>query len=436
MVGGEAALIQTISGLVLLLACSAFMSGSETSLFSLSGLRVRRLQSEGARGRLIASLLAHPRSLLSTILICNIFVNVFASSLSASLFRRLEVSSVVSVVVMACLILVFGEISPKTIAIRNAEPLARFVAPAIYGLSRLVSPLRVALLWITGGIVRLIDKRIPSDSTISEDELRTAVRIGLSEGVLDAQERDMIHGVFVLETKQVRDIMRPRRDLFALDLATPVEELVRRVSEHECARVPVYEEEADRIVGMLYARDLLGHRGAAGGPSRVDVRALLRRPYFVPDSMAIDDLLAELRRPGQHFALVVDEYGTVIGFLTLEDVLEVIVGRLDLKKGEPLRYSLEDDRTVLADAALGLDQLNALLGTALADEYSVSIGGLITHRLGRIPEAGERLELPGVGIEVLRAQKTRVELVRVRRADRGRPVERARATGRDGGARR
>ena len=413
--------------MVLLLACSGFLSGSETSLFSLSGLRVRRLQGESKTGRLIASLLSHPRSLLSTILICNIFVNVLASSLSASLFRRLGVSSLVSVAVMTCLILVFGEISPKTIAIRNAEPLARLVAPVIYALSRFVSPLRIALLWATGGIVRLIDRRIPLDSSISEDELRTAVRIGLSEGVLDAQERDMIHGVFVLETKQVRDIMKPRRDLFALDLATPPEELVRRVSEHEYARVPVYDEEPDRIAGMLYARDLLGYRGAAAG---IDVRALLREPYFVPDSMAIDDLLAELRRRTQHFALAVDEYGTVIGFLTLEDVLEVIVGRLDLKKGEPLRYSLEDDRTVLADAALGLDQLNALLGTALDDEYSVSVGGLITHRLGRIPETGERLELPGVRIDVLRAQKTRIELVRVRRTDRGRGADRK------GGARR
>lgn len=399
------------------------MSGSETALFSLSRLRVRRLQSESKRGRLIAALLAHPRSLLSTILIYNIFINVFASSLSASLFRNLGAPPVASAAVMTCLILVFGEISPKTIAIRNAEPLARAVAPIIYGLSRLVSPLRAMLLWVTGGIVRLIDRRIPSDSTISEGELRTAVRIGLSEGVLDAQERDMIHGVFVLETKHVRDVMKPRRDLFALDLTTPLDEIVRRVSEHEYARVPVYEEEPDRIVGMLYARDLLGYRG--GGGSDIAARSLLREPYFVPDSMAIDDLLAELRRRALHFALVVDEYGTVIGFLTLEDVLEVIVGRLDLKKGEPLRYSLEDDRTVLADAALGLDQLNSLLGTALEDEYSVSIGGMITHRLGRIPEAGEGLELPGVRIEVLRAQKTRIELVRVKRTDRGRPAERA-----------
>jgi putative hemolysin len=402
------------------------MSGSETALFSLSNLRVRRLQSESRVGRRIASLLAHPRSLLTTILICNILVNTLASSLSVSLFRDLSAhsggvispsaSTLMSVVVMTFLILVFGEITPKTIAIRNAEPLARRVAPIIYGLSRVVSGLRVVLLWVTGGILRLLDSRIPADGSVSEAELRTAVRIGLSEGVLDPQERDMIHGVFLLESKQVRDIMRPRRDLFALDVATPLAEVVRQVREHEYARVPVYNEEPDRIIGMFHARDLLGlHRAAPGANG---VRALLREPYFVPEAMMIDDLLSELRRRATHFALVVDEYGTLSGFVTLEDVLEVIVGRLDIKKREPLRYSLEDDRTVLADAALSLDELNRLLGTSLDDELAVSIGGLITHRLGRIPEAGEQLELPGVAIEVLRAQKHRVELVRVRRAER------------------
>jgi putative hemolysin len=387
---------------------------------------VRRLQSESKRGRVIASLLAHPRSLLTTILICNILVNVFASSLSASLFRELSTGdgaimspstgSVVSVVVMTFLILVFGEITPKTIAIRNAEPLARRAAPIVYGLSRVVAPFRMVLLWVTGGIVRLLDSRLPADRSISADELRTAVRIGLSEGVLDSQERDMIHGVFVLESRQVRDIMRPRRDLFALDVAMPPDELVRQVREHEYARVPVYEENPDRIIGMLYARDLLGLHGTQ--PETIAVRELLREAYFVPEAVAIDDLLAELRGRAKHFALVVDEYGTVSGFVTLEDVLEVIVGRLDFKKGEPLRYSLEDDRTVLADAALALDELNTLLGTAIEDELSVSVGGLVTHRLGRIPEAGERLELPGVTIEVLRAKPHRVELVRVRRTDK------------------
>jgi putative hemolysin len=418
------AIIPTIIALALLLACSGFLSGSETSLFSLSSVRVRRLQSESKVGRLIAALLAHPRSLLSTILICNILVNVFASSLSASLFRMLgarglvpeSTASVLSVAVMTCLILIFGEITPKTIAIRNSEPLARAVAPVIYTLAKIVAPLRAGLLRVTGGIVRLVDKRIPADGSISRDELRTAVRIGLSEGVLDSQERDMIHGVFVLESRQVRDIMKPRRDLFALDLATPPETLVRRVREHEYARVPVYDEDPDQIIGMLYARDLLACAGGQGGA--IDVRALLREPYFVPEAMAIDDLLAELRRRAVHFALAVDEYGTVSGFLTLEDVLEVIVGRIDFKKGEAVRYSLEDDRTVLADAALALDELNAHLGTSLTDEFSVSIGGLITHRLGRIPEPGERLELPGVRIEVLRAKKHRVELVRVQRTDR------------------
>lgn len=387
---------------------------------------MRKLQSESKVGRRIASLLAHPRGLLTTILICNVLVNVFASSLSASLFRAIgegaegaipaSVMTVISVALMTFLILIFGEITPKTIAIRNAEPLARRTAPVIYALSRVVAPFRAMLLWITGGIVRLLDSRIPTDGSISEDELRTAVRIGLSEGVLDSQERDMIHGVFVLESRQVRDIMRPRRDLFALNVATPPDELARQVREHEYARVPVYEEEPDRIVGMLYARDLLEFHG--GVAEAIAVRELLREPYFVPEAMAIDDLLAELRRRAQHFALVVDEYGTVSGFVTLEDVLEVIVGRLDFKKGESLRYSLEDDRTVLADAALALDELNTLLGTALADELSVSIGGLVTHRLGRIPEAGERLELPGVTIEILRARKHRVELVRVRCTDK------------------
>jgi putative hemolysin len=210
--------------------------------------------------------------------------------------------------------------------------------------------------------------------------------------------------------------MKPRRDLFALDLATPADELVRQVREHEYTRAPVYDGEPDQILGMLYARDLLACVGQQA--DALDVRELLREAYFVPEAMGIDDLLAELKRRAVHFALVVNEYGTVSGFLTIEDVLEVIVGRLDIKKGEPIRYSLEDDRTVLADAALALDELNALIGTALEDEFSVSIGGLITHRLGRIPETGERLELPGVRIEVLRAQKQRVELVRVQRTER------------------
>jgi putative hemolysin len=412
-----------IVAILIFLAFSAFFSGSETALFSLSHVRVRKLQAEKKRRpALVAELLSHPRRLLVTILIGNMLVNIFASSLSASFFRTLfadshvfkGMSDLVSVFVMTTLILIFGEITPKTYAIQHPEKLALRVAPLIHAFSVIVRPIRAALKGVADAIVGILTRTVkPEEVKASEGELRTAVKMGVSQGLLDHQEQAMIHGLFEIETSQVREMMKPRSEIFALDLSTPVDEICRVFQEKRYTRVPMHTGDIDDVLGLLYAKDLLF--ASKSDLEKSGVRGLLRPVYFVPETMPVDRLLREFRARATHFALVVDEYGSISGLITMEDVLQSLMGQLGPARTASADHFFLDPDTAILRARLALSDFNELFSSSLSDELSVTIGGYLTHHMGKIPPAGEVYETEQFRFEIRKATRNKIEEILVKR---------------------
>jgi len=248
--------------------------------------------------------------------------------------------------------------------------------------------------------------------------------MGLTEGVLDERERDMIHGVLDIDSKQVRDIMKPRSEIFALPVETPFDDICREIRRTEYTRIPMYESDLDKVVGILYAKDLL-YTGAKKMQS-AQLRRTLRRVFFVPETMSIGKLMREFRVRKMHFALAVDEYGSISGLITLEDLLEMIVGDIDSKRFETRYYHFLDRNRLKINSQLSLDKFNEIFSSNLRDKLSVSIGGFVMHQLGRIPAQGESFEYGNLKFEITRAQKNRIDemiITRIKPALKTQPNE-------------
>ncbi len=412
-----------IFAILILLAFSAFFSGSETALFSLSHIKIKKFQAEKKRRtRLVAHLVSHPRRLLITILIGNMFVNTFASSLSASMFRALfkdwhvfgGASNFASVLVMTTLILIFGEITPKIYAIHHSEKLAPAVAPAISAFMAIVRPVRAVLERIADGIIHLLTRRAkPEELEASEGELRTALKIGVTEGLLDTQEEAMIHGVFDIETSLVREMMKPRSEIFSLDISTPLTDIRNAFRERKYTRVPIHTGDIDNVLGLLYAKDVLF--ASSSELEKSGIRPLLRPVYFVPETMPVHQLQKEFRVRATHFALVVDEYGSISGLITLEDVLQALIGRMGVVKSEsPGRVSPAPETSVVS-GKMPISDFNSLFSCSISDDLAVTIGGFLMRRMGRIPRAEEVFETDEIRFEVKKAGRNRIEEVLVKR---------------------
>jgi len=381
-IGARDLLLTDILLLLLLLLLSGFFSGSETALFSLSPIKVARLKTvRGKRGALVAELVDNPRRLLISIILGNMFVNVFSSALAESAATKMfgEKGLSISILAMTFLILVFGEITPKTIAIHNAEQVSPMVAPIIDGFGKLVFPFRRAVRFVADLILSVLTRRMRSPETaVSGPELRTAVEIGHREGILEDREKEMIHSVIELGEKWVADVMRPRSQIVGFDIRTPMEQICAAVRSTRYSRIPLYRGNLDRIEGILYVKDLLAASSRPKG--EVDLSSLLRAPLYVPEQKRAGVLLRDLRRRRVHLALVVDEYGLVSGLVTLEDLLEEIFGQILDKEPTTTPFQWIDTRAVRVDARMELDALNEVFGTSLSGR--VSAHSPWTHSLG------------------------------------------------------
>jgi len=324
-----------IIAFIILLFLSAFFSGAETSLFSLSKIRVKRLKIEKAKNsNIVESLLDKPTDLLITILIGNMFVNVFASSMAASFSvkRWGEMGVGISIFVMTAIIVIFCEIMPKIVAIRNAKSLALFVAPFIYIFSKSISPIRRHLSRITEGMLSSFEKNFKkTEPDITKDELASAIKIGYSkEGILNKGEARLMEGVLRLSDKKVEDVMVHEQDMIVFPIDMPAEEMCIAIKESELSRIPVYEGKRTNVLGVLYAKDLLKKR--LEHSQDADIRGLLREPFYVTKNMRLSLLLHEFRARKIHIALVNDKEGGVAGLVTLENLLEEIMGDISDKK--------------------------------------------------------------------------------------------------------
>jgi gliding motility-associated protein GldE len=399
---------------------SAFFSGSETAFFSLSRADTESLKKKsGAKGTL-SKLLNKPKRLLITILTGNTIVNIAAASLAAVLVRDLcrqghfseTLGLVLEIAVVSFLILLLGEITPKFVALKNAAAVSQRVSSPIRGFQVILTP----LIWLFSGITNLVSRTLGLGQQrlfISEDEIKTLVEVGQEHGELEAEEKEMITSIFEFGDTAIREVMVPRMDMVAVEENTNLDEVVNLIRDHGHSRIPVYRERIDNIVGILYAKDLLPHLGRRQDEKLTD---LVREAIFVPESKKIDEMLKEFQREKVHMAIVVDEYGGTAGLVTLEDILEEIVGEIqdEFDTELPLWQKL-DDRTYEVEARIGLDELNEIMGKEAfppSEDYD-TLGGFIFHLTGNVPETGETLEYGKYHLTVKDVTNRRVGRVRI-----------------------
>lgn len=403
------------SALGVLLVFSAFFSGSETALMSINRYRLMHLAREGSRGaRLAQRLLEHPERLIGLILLGNNFVNISASAIATIAFVRIagQAGVLIGTATLTVVVLIFSEVAPKTLAALKPE---RVALPASYvlwpmlrlsmPLVRLVNSLASAVLWLAG------HREAKGDAhALSAAELRTL----LEEGgrMIPDKHRQMLLNILALEEARVEDIMVPRNEIEGIDLESSPEELRSRLAGFPYSRAPVYRGSVDQVIGILHLRNLLGTPAARLNAEYVE--SLLRKPYFVPEGTPLTQQMLEFQRVKRRVGLVVDEYGDIVGLVTLPDILEEIVGDFVSAPGQNTRRILHNpDGSLLIDGRTPLHTLNRHLDWALpTDEFS-TLSGLIVARLEDLPSVGTELEIEGLRIRIEATGDNVVQRVRV-----------------------
>jgi putative hemolysin len=397
--------------LLVLIALSAMFNGAEAAYFSLGRARLKRMK-EGKEGtHAPIPLIDRPNDLLVTLLVGITIINIGASALAAMLAERVvgpRWAILVETVVMVLLLTTFTEVLPMTVAVKRPEQFLAVAGGPVSWLGKLLTPVRTVLGGLTAMVVRLIGRRdLKDEPELTEEELRTLVDVGASEGVVEREEREMIHKVFELEDTLVRSIMVPRTDMFCLDVTTPAEKILPALRENLHSRVPVYEGSIDVIVGILYTKDLLPAMN--GLPEGFDLRAHLHPPYFVPETKRADTLLQEFQAKKLHLAIVVDEYGGTAGLVTLEDIVEEIVGEIADEYDEPERLVQRIDATPSRlSGKLPIDELNEITGLALSNQAYDTVGGWVLDLFGRVPRKAERVETTRASVTVEKVERTRI----------------------------
>lgn len=402
--------------LVFLLMASAFFSASETSLMSLSKIRIRYMEEEGVKGaKLVASLIEKSGDLLSSILVGNNLVNIAATSVSTSLFLSVYGSKGVAIAtaVMTVLVLVFGEITPKTIAANSPEKLALIVAKPINLIMKVAKP----AVWIFNLLTRIIFKILGIDNNgakpfITEEELKTMVNVSHEEGVLEMEEREIINNVFQFGDMQAKEAMIQRLDMVAVSIEDTYDEIIELFKTEKLSRLPVYKESIDDIVGILNIKDIIFLSDEE--INKFDIKDYVREAFFTYEFKKITQLLEEMKKEKSQMAIVVDEYGGTAGLLTIEDLVEVIVGDIDDEYDDEEEEIVKiSENEYVVEGSTKISDVNEILGINFESEEFDSIGGFIIGYLKRIPEEHELIEVENVKFNVESIDKNRINKIRI-----------------------
>ncbi len=407
-------MIGTALLLAFLLAVSGFFSGAEIAFFSISQTRARSLAEEGNRGaNALVRLKANPERLLITILIGNNVANIGAASVATYAATQLFGSVGVGLAtgVMTLLVLFFGEIAPKSFAVSNSMRLSLGAAPIIETLQRALSPLVSPLERITRWI---LPQAKDGSGGVSEMEIRRLSQMAYLSGMIDERERRLIEQAFLLDTTKARDAMTPRVEIFAWPETLTVGEIADELRSLPYSRIPIYEDTVDMITGVVHLRDL--YQAISSGRRLSTLRELAREPFVVPEMMPLSTLLEEFQNRRIHLGIVVDEYGGTDGLITLEDILEELVGEIHDEMDVPEEQIVRLGRNkILVDASAELRDINHFFNTAFPIDEHRSLNGYLLNELGRVPEGGETIEREGVRIEVLGASDTQITHCRLAR---------------------
>ena len=416
-------LLPALGAIIVLLAISAFFSGSETALTAVSRGHMHQLEKDGSRAaRAVNRLVADRERLIGALLLGNTFINILVSSLVTALWQtRLGPRTVVvTTAVMTLVILVFAEVLPKTLAIARTDRFALVVAPPLRRVVAVLAPIVAAVQWLVWQVLFLFGVRAEESTEetteAAHDDIRGSVALHHQEGSVEREHRDMIGGVLDLRELQVADVALHRTNMISVDADLSPQEILAAVTESHHTRVPLWRGEPENIIGVLHtkhlAQALLENKGNI---AVIDILALASKPWFVPDTTTLEEQLEAFRQRRTHFALVVDEYGVLMGLVTLEDILSEIIGELPDEHQAIARPDVRKrpDGSYLVDGTVSVRDLNRELDWNLPDDGATTIAGLVIQESGTIPEAGQRFAFFGFKFEVLRRQRNQVTALRI-----------------------
>ena len=415
----------TIGGIFILLLLSGFFSGSETALTAASEARLSQLARKGNdAAAMVISLKRRSDRMIGAILIGNNVVNIFASALATSTLISLfgESGVAMATIGMTVVVVIFGEVLPKTFAINRPDQTAVAVGPVIRALVWVLTPLSITVQVLVTGVLRLcgvsVNAGLGHDER--EEELRGLIEMHADGGAEVEHERAMLRSILDLADVEVSEIMTHRRNVRMLDAEAPLSDLLEQVLDSPFTRIPLYQGESDNIVGVLHVKALLRAIRAHGGSAPEDLKILeiANDPWFIPDTSTLLDQLQAFRERREHFALVVDEYGSFMGVVTLEDILEEIVGDiLDEHDVAVAGVRVQTDGSVVVNGTVTLRDLNREFGWTLPDEEASTIAGLVLHEARRIPDVGQEFVFYGFRFRILRRQRNQITLLRLTSLD-------------------
>ena len=405
--------------IVALLAISAVFSAAETALTRASRGRMHQLEREGDKGaRRVNRLLDNQETMIGAVLIGYNVLNILSSALATEFITRVVPGAwgvAIATGLMTVLVVVFVEVMPKTLAIVRADDVARSVSGPMLIVVRVLGPVIFAIQWVVRRTLRIfgIDLDMETDVLAAHEEIRGAVNYHHSEGAVESRDRRMLGGVLDLSDMGVSEIMVHRKSITMIDADLPARDIVAKVLEAEHTRLPLYRGQTENIVGVLHAKDLL--KAIATNPvDSIDIAAIMREAWFIPETTVVKDQLNAFLKRQSHFALVVDEYGALQGLVTLEDILEEIVGEIDDGHDEAIHgVRRQADGSVQVDGDVTVRDLNRFMDWNLPDEHAVTIAGLVIHEARAIPEPGQSFLFHGHRFQILRRQRNQITGLRV-----------------------
>ena len=407
--------ITLILVIIFLLIISAFFSGSETALTAASRPKMYQLEKENnLRAKIVNFLKNKKERLIGTLLLGNNLVNTLATAIATSFFINLlgdnQKGILYSTIVMTLLILIFGEVLPKTIAINKADKFALLFAPFIKFLVTILSPFTYLINFFTRIILKLFKFEISTDISTSEDELRGTIDLhAKSEGT--TQEKDMLQGILDLDDLQVKEIMTHRKNIEVIYVNESINKNIKKILNSQFTRLPLYDKNSDKILGIINVKDVLKN---INKKKKLDLKLIAKNVWFIPETTSVLGQLQEFKKKQRHLAFVVDEYGTLMGIVTLEDIIEEIVGDIEdehdikikgAKKSKDGKYTISGNVTIR--------DINREFGWNLPDKDASTLAGLIFHEIKTIPEPGKIFSFYGFRFEIINVRKNHIELVRV-----------------------
>ncbi|MPM31908.1 hypothetical protein SDC9_78465 [bioreactor metagenome] len=410
---------------------NAFFASAEMAIVSLNKNRLRMLAEEGnKKALLLEKLLEEPSKFLSTIQIGITLAGFFSSASAATgisddfaqvlkgagIPYSSQIALVVITIILSYITLVFGELYPKRIALQKAESIALFAVTPIMFISKATKPFIRLLSFSTNLLVKITGHDTENlEEKVSKEEIRSLIEVGQEHGVINETEKEMIESIFEFDNKRAEEIMTPRTEVFLIDITSSSMEIAKKLLEEQYSRIPVYEEDSDNIIGILYLKDYF-LEASKHGFENVEIRSILRTPYFVPETKNIDDLFKELQKSNNHMAILIDEYGGFSGIVTIEDLIEEVMGNIFDEYDEVECDIMKvDNNTFIVNGLLAIDEFNDYLDTNLQCEHSETIGGFVVNLLGSIPteEEDQIVEYENLVFKIEDVKEKRIEKVRV-----------------------